>query len=798
MLNIGDILDGRYQILSKIGQGGMATVYRARDLKLDREIAIKMLKEEYSTDKEFIERFKNEARAAARLSHSNIVAAYDIVNSGDMHYIVMELVEGITLRDYIARKGRLSNKETIGIAMQAAEGLGEAHRNGIIHRDIKSQNIIISKEGRIKIGDFGIAKRVSTDSSGQPVIGSAHYMAPEQAQSGEADARSDLYSLGISMYEMITGRLPYQGEDAGNVIMAHMQDAMVPPVVYNSGIYPALNDIILKATKKAPEDRYQSAEELIEDLKHAAAEPDGHFVKLYDSVSSSEYSRNEGGASQHAAAEQGSEDAHKEVSGGAASGAYDNDNAKASSGRGQNVPVDAYGVREHGTGSEYGNGNKDIVDDFLDDDDEDYVVERNAHRGSKGGILDSYEDSKTKFMIAGITAAIVIIVFIIGGFVLKSGSDAHKAAESKIAESETESSSDSQTESSGSNDYTVSITGEDVMPDLIGMNVDDARAKLASIHMSMDSSTTDYSDKYAKGTVMNQSPAANEVLNSDSTVYVTVSLGNKEDYILDNLKNMTKDAAVKAVQDAGMAVSDECDRDFSDEVAEDLVLSYKDDGKTDDGKRRVKLVLSYGKEEDYIKMPDVTNMALEDAFNTLDDNNLSIGKITAVSSSDSEEGDVVTQSVKSDDMIKKGRSVDLEVCVGSGSGIKSGTIFKDINEFRNALNGTVVSPGSGSSYDSGEYYYGNIDTVCTIGDTAAGPGAQNSVLVGIRLAQRVDGSIEYTSLSEPIPVSEGTKIPVSFRNIKGAYGVTEGTVEVYAADTGNVYSSYVIRFSQHK
>mgnify|MGYP004619714265 CR=1 FL=1 len=573
MLNIGDILDGRYQILSKIGQGGMATVYRAKDLKLDREIAIKMLKEEYSTDKEFIERFKNDARAAARLSHSNIVAAYDIVNSGDMHYIVMELVEGITLRDYIARKGRLSNKETIGIAMQAAEGLGEAHRNGIIHRDIKSQNIIISKEGRIKIGDFGIAKRVSTDSSGQPVIGSAHYMAPEQALSGEADARSDLYSLGISMYEMITGRLPYQGEDAGNVIMAHMQDAMVPPVVYNSGIYPALNDIILKATKKAPEDRYQSAEELIEDLKHAAAEPDGHFVKLYDSVSSSEYQRAEGGASQHTAAEQGSADAHKEVSGGAASGAYDNDNVKASSGRGQNVPVDAYGVREHGTGSEYGNGNKDIVDDFLDDDDEDYVVERNAHRGSKGGILDSYEDSKTKFMIAGITAAIVIIVFIIGGFVLKSGSDAHKAAESKIAESETESSSDSQTESNGSNDYTVSITGEDVMPDLIGMNVDDARAKLASIHMSMDSSTTDYSDKYAKGTVMNQSPAANEVLNSDSTVYVTVSLGNKEDYVLDNLNNMTKDAAVKAVQDAGMAVSDECDRDFSDEVAEDLVLS---------------------------------------------------------------------------------------------------------------------------------------------------------------------------------------------------------------------------------
>ena len=158
MFNIGDILDERYEIIGKVGQGGMSTVYKARDLKLGREVAIKLLKEEFSTDEEFIERFKNEARSAARLSHTNIVATFDIVNHEDLHYIVMELVEGITLKDYIARKGKLSNKETIGIALQTAEGLSEAHKNNIIHRDIKSQNIIISKEGRIKIADFGIAR----------------------------------------------------------------------------------------------------------------------------------------------------------------------------------------------------------------------------------------------------------------------------------------------------------------------------------------------------------------------------------------------------------------------------------------------------------------------------------------------------------------------------------------------------------------------------------------------------------------------------------------------------------------
>lgn len=800
MLSNGYILDNRYQIISKIGQGGMAVVYRARDLKLERNVAIKLLKQEYSQDAEFIERFKNEARSAAKLSHSNIVAAYDIVNSGERHYIVMELVEGITLRDYIARKGRLSNKETIGIALQTAEGLSEAHKNGIIHRDIKSQNIIISKEGRIKIGDFGIAKAASTNSNGQPVIGSAHYIAPEQAATGEADARSDLYSLGISMYEMITGRLPYQGDDAQEVIEAHLQDAMVPPNVYNSGIYPALNDIIIKATKKAPEERYQSAEELIDDLKHAAAEPDGHFVKLYDSVASSSFNAD----NQDAGASDDTTDLRQDKTSGVANGAFTastvgTDNEEQSP---QYNANGAYTASGSDSNTETQGTEGEGTEDFLDDG-EDYTVKRHAHRGSRGGLLDSYEDNKTRLVIAGITSGVVILAVIIGIFVLKSGHTAYDAAESKLQAESSENASLVQEETetgSGDTSYTLSIQGEDIMPNLIGMTIDEARAKLATIRMSMDSSTTDYSETYAKGTIMNQSPAANEVLTSDSTVYVTVSLGKQSDYVLDNLKNMSLDDAIKAVKEAGMAVSDTTEREFVDDVAEDMIAGYKDDGKTDDGKRRVILIQSYGKQEDYVKMPDISSMSILDAEQTLKENKLVFGTISAVNTSDFVETDIVTQSVKADDYVKKGSAIDVTVCVGDDNAIDDGTEFDSAEDAVNAIGadsssvGTVVSPaGSSSSSDSG--YYGNIDTSCVVGQ-AVGPGASNNLLIAVRLSQRVNGSVEYTMISEPIPVAAGTKIPVSYRNIKGAYGVSEGTVEVYDVNSGNVYSSYVIKFSQ--
>ncbi|MBQ8934682.1 MAG: Stk1 family PASTA domain-containing Ser/Thr kinase [Lachnospiraceae bacterium] len=725
MLNIGDILDERYEIESKVGQGGMSTVYKARDLKLGREVAIKLLKEEFSADEEFIERFKNEARSAARLSHTNIVATFDIVNNEERHYIVMELVEGITLKDYIARKGRLSNKETIGIALQTAEGLSEAHKNSIIHRDIKSQNIIISKEGRIKIADFGIARAVTGDTLGKSVIGSAHYISPEQAKTGESDARSDLYSLGICMYEMITGRLPYQGENTVNVVMAHIQDAMVPPNVYNNEIYPALNDIILKATRKEPEERYQSAEDLIEDLRHAVSEPDGHYVRFFDSIGSGQLAENQH-LQDRAAAKKADQ-----------------------------------GLQAPAAGS--GDGDSD-------EDEED--------------LTGLYDDSRTRFAILGITAAILVVVALIGMFLFRNRTNHSGPAETNV-QAQT-SASESQTETEEMN-YTLSIKGEDVMPDLTGMTVDEARAKLASIQMSMDSSTTDYSDIYPKDTIIKQSPNSGEVLTSDSTVYVTVSLGPKADYVLSNLKNMTAEDARAALEDAGVRVSDEPAREFADDVAENLVIGFKEMGFAEDGARVVALIVSYGRQDDYVVMPDITGSTREEAVTLLTANQLSLGNALAINSEEAEPEEIVSQSVPADTFVKKGSPIDIQVCVGSDGRIPDGTILTtDIQ--------ISTSSGTGSSdVLSDEYFYGSIDTSCVIGEQA-GPGAASSIYIAVRLMQRVEDSIEYTMLSEPIPVAPGTRIPVSYKNIRGAFGVPEGTVEVYGVDNEKIYSSYVIGF----
>ena len=212
-LRTGMYLQDRYEILEQVGAGGMSVVYKAKCHKLNRLVAIKILKEEFSSDSNFVGKFKMEAQAAARLSHPNIVNVYDVIDEGDLHYIVMELIDGVTLKTYIARKGKLEIKESIGIAIQVAQGIGAAHEQHIIHRDIKPQNMIISRDGKVKVADFGIARGVSTQTMTSAAMGSVHYISPEQARGSYSDARSDIYSLGITMYEMVTGRLPYEGDN---------------------------------------------------------------------------------------------------------------------------------------------------------------------------------------------------------------------------------------------------------------------------------------------------------------------------------------------------------------------------------------------------------------------------------------------------------------------------------------------------------------------------------------------------------------------------------------------------------
>ncbi|MCR5146299.1 MAG: Stk1 family PASTA domain-containing Ser/Thr kinase [Clostridia bacterium] len=277
----GRIIGNRYEIIEKVGSGGMATVYKARDTILNRYVAVKVLRDEFTTDEEFIKRFNTEAQSAARLTHPNIVSVFDVGQEYNIYYIVMELIQGKTLKQIISQEGALPWKWTVNIAIQICSALEMAHRNGIIHRDIKPHNIIITEDGIAKVTDFGIAKAVSnsTITAFGTTIGSVHYFSPEHARGGYTDAKSDLYSLGVVMYEMITGKVPFDADTPVSVALKHMQEEPVPPIELNSKVPTAVNQIILKAMKKDTGLRYASATEMMKDLSKALKNPTGEFVK---------------------------------------------------------------------------------------------------------------------------------------------------------------------------------------------------------------------------------------------------------------------------------------------------------------------------------------------------------------------------------------------------------------------------------------------------------------------------------------------------------------------------------------
>ena len=283
MIKVGMIIGDRYEILEKIGTGGMSDVYKAKDHKLNRFVAAKVLKQEFSENANFVSKFRIEAQAAAGLMHPNIVNVYDVGEEDGIYFIVMELVEGITLKKYIEKKARLSVKEAVSIAIQVSMGIESAHNNHIIHRDIKPQNIIISKEGKVKVTDFGIAKAATSNTITSNVMGSVHYTSPEQARGGYSDEKSDIYSLGVTMFEMLTGRVPFNGETTVAIAIKHIQEEMPSPRDYVSEIPVSVEQIVFKCCQKSPDRRYQSMAELIVDLKRSLMTPDEDFVKVVDS-----------------------------------------------------------------------------------------------------------------------------------------------------------------------------------------------------------------------------------------------------------------------------------------------------------------------------------------------------------------------------------------------------------------------------------------------------------------------------------------------------------------------------------
>jgi len=282
MIKIGMLIGDRYEILEKIGTGGMSDVYKAKDHKLNRFVAVKVLKQEFSENTNFVSKFRSEAQAAAGLMHPNIVNVYDVGEENGIYYIVMELVEGITLKKYIEKKARLSVKEAISIAIQVSMGIEAAHNNHIIHRDIKPQNIIISKDGKVKVTDFGIAKAATSNTITSNVMGSVHYTSPEQARGGYSDEKSDIYSLGVTLFEMLTGRVPFNGETTVVIAIKHIQDPMPSPREYVQEIPLSVEQIVFKCTQKSPDRRYQKMADVIDDLKHSLINPDEDFVVIDD------------------------------------------------------------------------------------------------------------------------------------------------------------------------------------------------------------------------------------------------------------------------------------------------------------------------------------------------------------------------------------------------------------------------------------------------------------------------------------------------------------------------------------
>ena len=280
MIKIGTMIGDRYEVLERIGMGGMSDVYKANDHKLNRHVAVKVLKQEFSENTNFVSKFRVEAQAAASLMHPNIVNVYDVGEDNGVYYIVMELVDGITLKKYIEKKARLSVREALSIAIQACMGIEAAHNNHIIHRDIKPQNIIISKDGKVKVTDFGIAKAATSNTITSNVMGSVHYTSPEQARGGYSDEKSDIYSMGITLFEMLTGRVPFNGETTVAIAIKHIQEEMPSPREYVPEIPVCVEQIVLKCTQKSPDRRYHSMAALIADLKKALMSPYEDFVQI--------------------------------------------------------------------------------------------------------------------------------------------------------------------------------------------------------------------------------------------------------------------------------------------------------------------------------------------------------------------------------------------------------------------------------------------------------------------------------------------------------------------------------------
>jgi len=667
MLEIGSFLSDRYEILSKVGAGGMSDVYKAKDHILSRFVAIKVLKQEFSEDSSFVTKFRAEAQSAAGLEHPNIVNIYDVGSENGLYYIVMEYVEGITLKTYIEKKGQLSFKESASIAIQVARGIEAAHNKNIIHRDIKPQNIIISTDGKVKVTDFGIAKATSSNTISSDVMGSVHYASPEQARNGFVDGRSDIYSLGIVMFEMVTGRVPFDGDTTVAVALQHLQEEIARPSIYAPDLPISFEKIILKCTQKTPDRRYQTIEELLTDIRRSLAHPDEDFVTIAPLV--------DGGKTKVISPEE--LDKIKEGRG-VAEDLNDDD-------------TDADNDDEYADGED---DDDEYDESLLDDDDDD----EDEDDDDDGKLLNPKMDKAITIM--GIVTAVIIVIVII--YLALSVAGVFKFGGKKNSESQ-QTESQTQTESESESETQTETEGQ--MIDIRGMSVDDAqkavdRLKLDLTVFAFETKQSDEKD----GTILEQDVKAGDTVKRGSQINVVIA--GKGDSTSEMVKipsviGKTKSSAKSTLESAGFSVTFEYG-DYNNSVAADVVTAQSPSAKKQAAKgSTVTVTLSPGQKP--ITVPNVVGASQSQAESALAGAGLKYTYADSQYSDTVAAGNVISQT-KSGETVAAGTTITLTLSKGKQE--ISTNVSKGISY---SGEGTVVKAEyklvgkSGTVYDKGSY-----------------------------------------------------------------------------------------------
>lgn len=644
MLKPGMILCDRYEILDVVGAGGMSIVYKARDHRLNRNVAIKVLKPEFSNDKNFVTKFRIEAQASAGLTHPNIVNVYDVVDDEGIYCIVMELVEGITLKQYIEQNGRLNMETAIDFSIQIASGLEAAHENHIIHRDIKPQNIIVSKNGNIKVTDFGIAKAASSNTLTSGAMGSVHYISPEQARGGYSDERSDIYSLGITMYEMVTGRVPFEGDNNVSVALMHIQNEMIPPRQYYPDIYSSFEKIILKATQKKPERRYLTASALIADLKRVQNNPNIDIVVAPTSITNSPTQ------------EWTKEDVQAIRNGSANRDMYSQsyDNPPVSQEMGEIRPIGYNSTPQANSGRI-----NELLQEDEDEWEDEYEPEPQPKRGSLKKVQDYDEDEdieddedpddidpgiRKAVTIAGVATAVIIaiIIIVVLGNVLgwfKFGSK--KDNKNKITTEEVQSVA------------MLSVTGI---------------SEEAALKMLTDAGFTNVKtehvedEKTQEGYVFEQSVKEGEMIPVDQEIMLKVSAG-AEEIDVPNVKGYEDSQAVTLLTEAGFQVSHAYE--YSEDVEKDKVIKTDPEGGTKAAKgSKIIVTVSNGSEKKEVEVPNLGGLTEAQARDSLTSKKLSAGSVTHANSDSVAAGMVISQNPTRGTTVTEGDSVDFVISDG--------------------------------------------------------------------------------------------------------------------------------------